>query len=481
MLKGFLNLPVATKKKNFFPFSFKKKTDELPKSALPKVRLKQFPGNNSKKLAETLRRYECAQITYISDSFPVFLKKAHACNLIDVDHNRFLDLSSCFSVANLGHGNKRVLEAIQKQYKEMFHGMGDVHPNEVKVLLAKKLSEITPGNLNQSIFSSTGAEAVETALKTAVMHTKKPGVIAFTGAYHGLLYGALAATHREDFKKPFLKQLGAFTFHAPYPGTRVHGNQAGQVSLKAVESIIKKQKKSKMPIGAVIIEPMQGRGGICIAPQDFLKNLRALCDREGIVMIADEVFTGFGRTGSMFAIEKSGVIPDLMCIGKGLGNGFPISACIGTNRVMFSWGVSTGDAIHTSTFLGHPTGCAVALAVIQEIESKKLVERSKQMGDLFRKELWKLKEKYPIIADIRGSGLMIGLELSHTETSGKKTKIIPETEKARRFMLEALRHGLILLPSAPDHHVLSITPPLIISQKEIQYTIQAFDKILKSL
>ena len=161
--------------------------------------------------------------------------------------------------------------------------------------------------------------------------------------------------------------------------------------MKAVQSIVKKARRSKHPVGAVIVEPIQGRGGILSCPPDFLKSLRAFCDEEKILLIADEVFTGFGRTGSMFAIDKSGVVPDLMCLGKGMGNGFPISACIGTTRVMYSWGQSTGDAVHTSTFLGNPLGSAVALAVIQEIEQKKFVDRSRAMGDLFRKELWKLK------------------------------------------------------------------------------------------
>ncbi len=454
----------------------------LPKNALPKIRTKTIPGPKSQQWAAELKRHECPQITYVGDPYPVFLQKARGVNITDVDGNRFLDLTSCFSVVNIGHANPAVLAALREQSKNMIHGMGDVHPNDLKVILAKRLSEITPGNLSMSIFSSTGAEAVETALKTAVMHTKKTGVIAFTGAYHGLTYGALNATHREDFRKPFLKQLGNFATHAPFPDTRLYENKAGQVSMKAVQSLVKKNRRSKHPVGAVLIEPIQGRGGIHAVPPDFLKTLRAFCDHEKILLIADEVFTGFGRTGSMFAIEKSGVVPDLMCLGKGMGNGFPISACIGSTRVMYSWGQSTGDAIHTSTFLGNPLGCAVALAVIKELEDKKLVERSKNLGDFFRKELWKLKEKYPIIGDTRGAGLMIGIELVETPAYGsRKHKIVPATTKARTFIAEALRRGLILLPSGPDHNVISITPPFVISEKEISFCIKTFDQILQKL
>lgn len=468
------------KKPGFFAFNFNKKKDAFPKNFLPKVRTKTLPGPQSQKLTESLKRFECPQITFINEAFPVFLKKAFGVNLVDVDNNRYIDLTSAFAVTNIGHSSPVVLEAMRRQSREMMHGMGDVHPNEVKVLLAKRLSEITPGNLNQTIFSSTGAEAVETALKTAVMATKKTGVIAFEGAYHGLTYGALSATHREDFRKPFLKQLGAHVYHAPYPDVHRMEDKATQISMKSIQSIVKKAKRSKHPVGAVLIEPIQGRGGIVVAPPDFFKSLRAFCDVEKILLIADEVFTGFGRTGSLFAMEKSGIVPDLLCMGKGMGNGFPISACIGTTRVMYSWGASTGDAIHTSTFLGNPLGCAIALAVIKEIEDKKLVDRSRAMGEFFRKELWKLKEKHPVIGDIRGSGLMIGLEFSHVHY-GKKKTITPATAHARSFIKEAFKHGIVLLPSGADHNVISITPPFVISEKEITFCVSQFDKILQKM
>lgn len=476
------------KKPGFLPF-FKKKPDPLPKNQLPRIRTKTVPGPESKKLAESLKRYECPQITFVSENFPVFLKKSYACNLWDVDNNRYLDLTSAFAVSGVGHGNAAVLKVAREQSAMMLHGMGDVHPNEVKVLLAKRLSEITPGNLNQTIFSSTGSEAVESALKTAVMHTKKTGVIAFDGAYHGLGYGSLAATYRDDFKAPFAKQIAPFVVHAPFPDVRIFGNKASDVSMKAIETIFKKAKRSKHPIGAVLIEPIQGRGGIRVAPNEFMKNLRAFCDREKIVLIADEVFTGFGRTGSLFACEKSGIVPDLMTLGKGMGGGFPISACIGTTRVMHSWGQSTGDAIHTSTFLGNPLGSAIALAVIKEIEDKKFVERSKAMGDLFRRKLHDLKLHHPFIGDVRGAGLMIGIELCEpvsefTIPSKKTTKPklpVPATAKARAFMLESLRQGLILLPSGPDHNVISLTPPFVITEKEIDFCVKTFDTILKKI
>jgi len=475
--------PPTLKKPSFFPF-FKKKSKDAFKNQLPKVRLKVFPGSKSQKLTAELRRFECPQITYVGGVFPVFFKKAQGINITDVDGNRFIDLTSAFAVTSIGHSPKVIQKALIEQSKNMIHGMGDIHPNEEKVLLAKKLSEITPGNLNQTIFSSTGFEAVETALKTAVMHTKKTGVIAFTGAYHGLGYGALSVTHREDFRKPFLKQMGNFSYFAPYPDPRVYGEKAAETSLKAVRSILKKARRSKHPVGAILIEPIQGRGGIVVPPQNFLKELRALCDEASVLLIADEVFTGFGRTGTMFAVDKSGIVPDLLCLGKGMGGGFPISACIGTTRVMFSWGVSTGDSIHTSTFLGNPLGSSVALAVIKEIEDRRFVDRSKQMGEYFRRKLHDLKLHHPLIGDVRGAGLMIGMELVENrslDATKPSQKNKPATAKAKAFIEESLKSGLVLLLSGLHHNVISITPPFVISEKEIDYSIGVFDKILKKV
>ncbi|MBI4352864.1 MAG: aspartate aminotransferase family protein [Candidatus Omnitrophica bacterium] len=470
--------------RSLFAFSFKKRPPSFPKNFLPRMRTK-VPGPQSVKLTELLRRFECPQITFVNQSSPVFFKKAAGVNITDVDGNRYVDLTSAFGVSGIGHTAPAVLQAIKEQTKFMIHGMGDVHPNEVKVLLAKRLSEITPGNLNQTIFSSTGAEAVESALKTAVMHTKKTGVVAFTGAYHGLCYGALNATHREDFRKPFEKQLGRFSYFAPFPDARLYEDKASEASLKAVKALVKKARRSAHPVGAVIVEPIQGRGGIVVPPPDFLKELRGLCDEEKILLIADEVFTGFGRTGSLFAVEKSSVVPDLLCLGKGMGGGFPISACIGTMRVMHSWGPSTGDAIHTSTFLGSPLGCAIALAVIKDIEEKRLVDRVRALGDFFKRELYKLKERHSLLVDIRGAGLIIGLELGlpPPPRSGRKPALpwAPATREAKFFIEECLRNGVIVLPSGPFHNTLSVTPPFVISEREIAFCVSVFDKVLKKI
>ena len=394
---------------------------------LPLLRTK-VPGPRSRALAAQLHRYESRNITYIAERWPIFWKSAAGSNVWDVDGNRYIDMTGGFGVANIGHSNPRVVAAIQKQASQLLHAMGDVHPNETKLKLARVLSELTFGRWSQSaarvIFANSGAEAVEAALKTAAIHTGRPGVIAFKGAYHGLTYGALDTTWRADFRKHFTKQLGHFTTHVPF----------GQ--LPAVTDI--------ETYGAVIVERIQGRGGINVPPDDFLPQLRGFCDEHGLVLIFDEIYTGFCRTGRWFACEHWNVVPDLICLGKGLTGGFPLAACVGQAAVMDSWPESQGEAIHTSTFLGNPVGCAAALAAIAEMKRLKLPARAVSLG----KQLARL-------GPLRGKGLMLGLEV----------------DDAPQLCEQLLQKGIIALPEGEHGEVLGITPPLTISEQQLQFFI----------
>jgi acetylornithine/succinyldiaminopimelate/putrescine aminotransferase len=312
--------------------------------------------------------------------------------------------------------------------------MGDVHPNELKLKLARELVGLTFGRWNKSegrvIFANSGAEAVEVATKTAAIHTKRPGIIAFEGAYHGLTYGALDTTWRADFRSPFSKQLGHFTAHVPFG------------RLPDVAKI--------QDFGAVIVEPIQGRGGIVVPPNDFLPRLRRFCDDHGLVLILDEIYTGFCRTGRWFACEHSGVVPDLVCVGKAMAGGFPISACIGSAKVMDSWPESRGEAIHTSTFMGNPLGCAAALASVGEMKRLKLDARSRELGD------W-LAARLARIGKVRGRGLMLGLEVDNA---------VPIIEKL-------LQRGVLALPEGSQSEVLGLTPPLVITKRQLDHCLVA--------
>jgi 4-aminobutyrate aminotransferase len=418
-------------------------------------------------LTADLRKYEQRNITFVSQDFPIFLAEAAGANVVDVDGNLYVDLTGFFGVSAVGHSNPEVARAVGAQASSLFHGMGDVYPSENKVALAEKLCRLAPGSEpKRVIFASTGSEAVEAALKTAAIATGKPGVICFTGAYHGLGYGALCVTDRDIFKEPFRAQLGSFARRAPYPkcyrcplGLRYPSCDAA--CLEAVRDIL--DGEAGADIGAIIVEPMQGRGGEVPAPDRWLVQLRQLCDERRLLLIFDEIFCGFGRTGRWFACEHAGVVPDILCVGKGLSSGFPIAACIGRAEVMDRWPPSAGEAIHTGTFLGHPTGCAAGLASIGEMESLELVERTAGREAMMSALLQRLqKESKGRIGDVRGRGLMWGLEL--VDANG-----VEDTAAASAVMLAALRGGVIVLTSGPRCNVLAISPPLVITDEQLQF------------
>ncbi len=420
-----------------------------------------IPGPKSRSLSRRLERVESRNITYRSDAFPIFWESADGCIVRDVDGNKYLDLTGAFAVSSMGHSNPSVRKAIVRQAGKMWHGMGDVHPNAVKVELLEKLASIAPGKLSVSILSSSGADAVESALKTARLYTGKPGVIAFEGAYHGLSYGTLGLTDRREFAAPFRDQLGHNTVHLPFPDS-LRG-PTDMDALRQLEQFLKNGGKSPAgSIGAIIVEPVQGRGGVRIASPGFLKGIKDVCKRYGVLLIADEIMTGLGRTGRLWAVDHAGVVPDLLCIGKALANGFPISACLGSPSVMGAWPSSDGEAIHTSTFLGNPLGCAMALASLKELFAKKLHQRSDELGRWWKDELQTAIGSHPRVGELRGLGLMIGIEFVQD-----KKYAAPDPQWTAKVVTDALKKGLIVLSGGKGRNVLTLTPPLTISREQL--------------
>ena len=427
----------------------------------------------TKQILDLLRAYESRNIVFMEPdgSWPIVWERARDVFVWDADGEKYLDLSGAFGVAAAGHANRRVVKAGQKQMARLLHAMGDVHPHAGKAELARELSRITFecwSNGHKSgkvIFCNSGFEAVEVALKTAVLATGKPGVIAFTGAYHGLGYGALNATHRDFFRAPFHNQLREFGHFAPFPEK--------SAELASVEFNIRHFFRRER-IGAILVEPIQARGGINIPPPEFLPLLWKLCDEHGALLILDEIYTGFGRTGKWFACEHTGVVPDLICLGKALTGGFPLSACVGRADLMdAAWPASRGEAIHTSTFLGHPVGCAMALAQIKEIKRLNLCKRSAELGEFLLTELSKVQgPKSKVVCKSRGLGLMAGVELRLPD--GK-----PATNATMQAIKTMLQRGFILLPEGEHSNVISFTPPLIISKVQLQQTVKTLAEVLK--
>lgn len=444
----------------------------------------------SRAVLAALRDYESRNVLFTEPdgSWPIVWEWAKGVHVWDAEGKKYLDLTAAFGVAAAGHANPAVVRAGQQQMATLLHAMGDVHPHALKARLARELSRLTferwsaAANVSSRqtaispkqqirrtltsaatgkvIFNNSGFEAVEAALKTAMLATGKSGIIAFEGAYHGLGYGALNATHRDHFRGPFRSQLREFGHFLPFPKTKADL----RLLTAAAKTILRRGK-----VGAILVEPVQARGGINVPPPGFLRRLRELCDAHGALLILDEIYTGFGRTGKWFACEHDDVIPDVICLGKALTGGFPLSACVGRADVMdAAWPASTGEAIHTSTFLGHPVGCAMALAQLAEIKRLNLCGRSAKLGARLLQRLAAINLPH---ATPRGLGLLVGLEL-RTRTGA------PAAAESLRVIKAMLHRGFILLPEGEQANVISFTPPLTITETQLDHTVNALQKVL---
>ncbi|WP_411827124.1 aspartate aminotransferase family protein [Luteolibacter sp. AS25] len=407
-------------------------------------------------MAKRLQQVECRNTTYISGDWPIIWERAEGANVWDVDGNRYLDMTSGFGVAGIGYGFTG--DALREQSSVLMHAMGDVHPARVKVELCEALSEMTferwGKGKGKCLFGNSGFEAVEAALKSAVMATGRGGILSFEGGYHGLGYGALLGAGIDWFRKPFEGQLAKVSERLKFP---INGEE-----LEIFSEELGKIDGSR--IGAVLVEPIQGRGGIIVPPTGFLKILRDWCDESGAILIFDEIYTGFWRTGKLFACDWENVVPDLICLGKALSGGFPISVCVGSAEIMDKWPETDGEALHTSTFLGNPMGCAMALEALRrysDVGCERMVAEATAnllaaAGSLLDLEF---------VTEIRGRGLMLGIQTDSGD------RVIGAVKKM-------LKNGIIALPDGPVGDVLAFTPPFSVTVEEIDHalrvTLQAF-------
>lgn len=422
----------------------------------------EVPGPRSRELTPALRSFESRNVTFVDKDFPIFWESAFEAIVTDVDGNRYIDLTGAFGVANTGHSNPYVAAAVNDQAVRLMHGMGDVHPTEVKVKLLETLAKIAPGDLSKTFLASTGAEAVEAALKTAMLATGKFAFAAYRGAYHGLSLGTLNISGIEKFREPFAPFNTTKTLFLDYPRANP---LAGDEGSGAALDEAKRALSERSDLAALIVEPLQGRGGCIVPPKGYLKGLREICDSLGILLIFDEIYTGFGRTGTLFACQHEQVVPDILCIGKAMANGFPISATIARPSVMDVWPESPGEALHTSTYLGNPMGCAAALANLGELERLELPQRARQMGLMLGARLDALRADGKVL-DVRGRGLMWGIEFT-------------DAPAAERVVKTALKAGVILLQAGPLGNVISITPPLVITQPQLFRAVDIIAECIK--
>jgi 4-aminobutyrate aminotransferase-like enzyme len=404
---------------------------------LPEIRIPP-PGPAARRLARELDATEAPGVNTLGGGeAPILWREARGANVLDVDANRYVDLTAGFGVAAVGHRHPRVVAAIRRQSGRLLHALADVHAHPLRVELAAALAARVPVDDPRVYFAASGADAVEIALKTAVLATGRPGVLAFAPAYHGLTLGALAATSRDDFRRPFAAQLN------PRVARLAFGCPAAEV-----ERLL-----SGGAIGCVLAEPLVGREGIVPPPPGWLAAVAAACRRHGALFAADEVFTGWGRTGSWFAVEAEGVRPDLLCCGKALAGGLPLAAAVGRAAVMAAW-AHPGEARHTTTFLANPVSCAAALATLEVLARERLPERAAALGELVAARTAPWPRRHRQVREVRGRGLAWGIELASATS-------------ARRAVRRARRAGVLLVAGGPEGRVLEITPPLVITPRQL--------------
>jgi 4-aminobutyrate aminotransferase-like enzyme len=420
------------------------------------------PGPRSSALADVLAQAECPALTARrarraeqagASHDPVVWAEARGANVRDVDRNVFVDLTGGFGAALFAHQHEPIIAAVTAQLGQLSHALGDLQPSAAKVEALHALAALAPFPA-RVILGLSGADAIEAALKSCMLATRKPGVIAFVGGYHGLSHGPLAACgYGEGFRAPFAAQLNPHVRFVPYP------RRAGEVdeALSALD-----RAASSMEAGALLVEPLQGRGGMNVPAAGFLARASQLAHRRGILVVADEIYSGLHRTGDLFASTYEAMHVDLLCLGKGLGGGLPISACLGREELMAAWGDPAGEAIHTSTFLGNPLACAAALATLRELAASDCAAIVLDRERVLREAL------APLRLTLRGRGLMLGIEL------GGATRVLA----AMRGLLE---RGYIVVPGGAPPDVLTLTPPVCLSDAQIAGFARALGDVLGEL
>jgi 4-aminobutyrate aminotransferase/(S)-3-amino-2-methylpropionate transaminase len=378
-----------------------------------------------------------------SEQAPIVYVEAFGANVWDADGNRYVDLAAGFGALLLGHCAPEVQRAVAAQGEKLGLALGDVYGSDVKLALCERLVRLYPEAGARVMLGTSGADAVTAALKTVVLATGRAGVVAFEGSYHGLSHGPLAVCGlRASFREPFAEQLNPHVTFAPYP--RDEASLAASVA--AVEQALRAGD-----VGCVLVEPVLGRGGCVVPPASFLPALRRACDAAGALLVCDEIWTGLGRSGAWLASVDAGAVPDVVCLGKGLGGGLPVSACIGSDRAMRGWAAHGGTTIHTATHFGAPLACAAALATLRELETRQLVDRSREAGQRWLSLLRERTAGRGVVG-VQGRGLMVGVALE-----GGPARALSVT----RRMLE---RGWIVLTGGVAGDALTLTPPLDVDE-----------------
>lgn len=432
------------------------------------------PGPRSQEL---MRRRIAAVPRGVYHSTPVFVARAEGATVEDVDGNRFLDFAGGIGCLNVGHRNRRVLAAMRKQMDRFLHTCFSVAPYETYIALAESLNRLTPGGFSKkTLLANSGAEAVENAVKIARSYTRRPAIVCFEDAFHGRTMLAMSLTSKTHPYKAGFEPFAADVYRVPYAYCYrcSYGKTYPQCDIYCAHHLVDSFLRvvAAESVAAVILEPVLGEGGFVSPPAEFFAILQAICKKHGILLIADEVQTGFGRTGKLFACERYGFVPDLLVSAKSLGGGLPLAAVTGRAEIMDAPGIGGLGG----TFSGNPLACAAALAVLETIAESDLAVRADQLGERFRERACKWQECWPLVGDVRGLGAMQAIELVNPRETRVPAKC--ETEEIIRYCYE---HGLLMISAGSYGNVLRILVPLTVSNSEFDEGLNVIEDALGSV
>jgi 4-aminobutyrate aminotransferase len=434
---------------------------QYQETTVPQIKT-PLPGPKARTLLERDERVVSPSYTRV---YPLVVERGSGAVIEDVDGNLFLDFTAGIAVTATGHCHPHVVQAIKDQAGKLLHMSGTDFYYEPQIALSERLARLAPGQSPKRVFfTNSGAESLEAGLKLARWHTGRPRAIAFFGAFHGRTYGAMSLSgskvvHRRGFS-PLVPEI----HHVPYPRKDVLTNpNSAKECLRTIEDMLLRRLASPDEVAAIFVEPIQGEGGYHVPPADFLPLLRQLCDKHGILLVADEVQTGMGRTGKMFAVEHWGVEPDILCLAKGIASGMPLGAMIAKEKVM-DW----PSGSHASTFGGNPVSCRAALATIELLEQG-LITNAAERGEQLKAGLQRMKEKFPgVLGDVRGLGLMVAIDV--VREGGH------DPAQRDQVVQTAFQHGLLLLGCGES--AVRFCPPLCITSQQVETALRILGEVV---
>ena len=444
------------------------KTEAKANTNLPHL-MTSLPGPNAKRVIEADAR--AVSPSYTRD-YPLVAKRGRGAMIEDVDGNVFLDFAAGIAVVATGHCHPEVVAAIQRQAAELIHMSGTDFYYPSMVELAEKLGSIAPGSEPKRVyFGNSGAEAVEAAIKLVKYHTKRDKLVAFHGAFHGRTMGALSLTASRAIQRKGFGTLLSGVFHMPYPDTYrgtygIRPEHASEDCLSYLENELFRRRVDPEEVAGIFVEPIQGEGGYIIAPSEFLQGLQRICRKHGILLVADEVQSGMGRTGKWWAGDHAGIEPDIICSAKGIASGMPLGAVIAKASIM-NW----KPGAHASTFGGNPVCVAASLATIRLLEEKYLANAA-QMGALLMRRMADWREKFRCVGDVRGRGLMIGIEIVRDQQTKERAPDI-----RGRIVHAAFQKGLLILGSGDT--TIRFCPPLLIDEEQADFAVRTLEECLR--